>query len=308
MNDPKPHLDLISSLKTLTTEERDPKLSTVDLLSIEERCRLQNELDCEVPIAVGREVPSIVRAVEMIAQSLRSGGRLIYVGAGTSGRLGVLDATEMPPTFGADPSLVQGIIAGGIPAMTASVEGVEDDRMAGAGAIEEHSVSERDTVVGIAASGLTPYVLGALDAARTAGASTVAVTNNRPSEIERHAEVTIAVVVGPEFVAGSTRLKSGTAQKLVLNMLTTQAMIELGKTFGNAMVDVMATNEKLKARAHRLVQEITGASHSEVTEALSQSGGSAKLAILMLLRGVSSADGIRLIDAAQGKLRVALGE
>jgi len=246
--------------------------------------------------------------VQRAAASFRAGGRLLYVGAGTSGRLGVLDAAECPPTFGVPPHLVQGLIAGGSGAMFQAVEGAEDDPDLGASAIIEADVSERDTVVGISASGQAPFVLGALRQAVKRGAATVALTNNRPSEVEAIATVTIAPVVGPEILAGSTRLKSGTAQKMVLNMISTGAMIEIGKTYGNLMVDVQATNRKLTARAVRIVRQVTGAGAERAEAALAQAGGSAKVAIVTLQTGVTPDEARQRLAHAGGFLRRALAE
>jgi len=246
--------------------------------------------------------------VQRAAASFRAGGRLLYVGAGTSGRLGVLDAAECPPTFGVPPHLVQGLIAGGNGAMFRAVEGAEDDPDLGASAIIEADVSERDTVVGISASGSAPFVLGALRQAVKRGAATVALTNNRPSEVEKVAAVTVAVVVGPEILAGSTRLKSGTAQKMVLNMISTGAMIEIGKTYGNLMVDVQATNRKLQARAVRIVRQVTGAGAERAEAALAQAGGSAKVAIVTLQTGVTPDEARQRLAHAGGFLRRALAE
>jgi N-acetylmuramic acid 6-phosphate etherase len=295
-----------SSLDGLVTESRSPALAEIDSIPIAERCRIQNRLDEGVACAVGAECDAIARAVSMAADSLRSGGRLIYVGAGTSGRLGVLDAAECPPTFGTDPNMVQGIIAGGARALVQSVEGAEDDETAGAAAMDDKIVSSRDVVVGVSSSGRTPYVLGAMRRAAELGARTVGITNNRPSRLDTIAAETIAVVVGPEFVAGSTRLKAGTAQKLVLNMISTQTMIELGKTYGDAMVDVLVTNAKLRARARRLVMEIAGANSATAEAALDASGGSAKVAIVMIVRDTDRSGAIHLLDRAGGRLRVAL--
>ena len=298
--------DLEQQLACLSTESSSPELADIDIMSIVDRCRMQNKLDQEVALAVAGEIDSIARAVALSAEALRFGGRLIYVGAGTSGRLGVLDAAECPPTFGTDPRIVQAIIAGGDRALVSAVEGVEDDSVAGAAAMDDRQVTPTDIVVGITASGRTPFVVAAVRRARDLGAKAVGITNNRPSEMEAVTDPTIAVVVGPEFVAGSTRLKAGTAQKLVLNMITTQTMIELGKTYGNAMVDVMVTNAKLAARARRMVREITGADGKDIDNALQSAGGGAKLAIVMLAHGVDAETGQRLLDQSAGKLRGAL--
>ncbi len=297
----------------LTTEAINPEMADFDALDTETRLRLMNAADAEVAAAVALEIPHITRAVQRAAASLRAGGRLIYLGAGTSGRLGVLDAAECPPTFGVLPGMVVGLIAGGPGAMFQAVEGAEDDPDLGAAAIIEADVNERDTVVGISASGQAPFVLGALRQAVKRRASVIALTNNRPSEVEAIASITIAPVVGPEILAGSTRLKSGTAQKMVLNMISTGAMIEIGKTYGNLMVDVQASNSKLQARAVRIVCQVTRATPERAAAALQQSslvqaGGSAKLAILMLQRGLSAADAQARLTHAGGFLRRALAE
>jgi N-acetylmuramic acid 6-phosphate etherase len=299
----QPERSLVETLSHLATEARDPALADIDRLSMLDRCRLQNRLDQQVALAVEPELPLIAYTAQRIAGALRAGGRLIYLGAGTSGRLGVLDASECPPTFGTLPSQVQGIIAGGDTALRTAVEGAEDNPELGASDVAAAAVMSNDVVVGITASGRTPYVLGALAEARRRGALTVGVTNNRPSEIESVADAVIAIVVGPELIAGSTRLKAGTAQKLVLNMLTTQAMIELGKTYGNAMVDVMATNAKLKLRALKLVTEITGISEPEGLATLEAANGSVKVAIAMLKRGLTAEEATGALNASGGRLR-----
>ena len=296
------------ALETLTTEAADPALADIDLLDTEARLRLFNREDARVAQAVADQIPQIARAVTLAARSLRAGGRLIYVGAGTSGRLGVLDASECPPTFGVPPHVVQGLIAGGERAMFCAVEGAEDDPDLGATAIIDADVSEQDTVVGISASGSAPFVLGALRQAQKRGASTVALTNNRPSVMEGVAGVTIAPVVGPEVLAGSTRLKAGTAQKMVLNMISTGAMMEIGKTYGNLMVDVQASNAKLTARAARIIAQITGLSLDRAREALQEAGGSAKVAVLMVQTGQSQDAARALLARSGGALRRALSE
>jgi len=296
------------STEALTTEAINPALADIDALDTETRLRLINAEDATVAAAVEREIPQIARAVQRATASLRAGGRLIYVGAGTSGRLGVLDAAECPPTFGVSPQAVLGLIAGGEGAMFRAVEGAEDDPDLGAAAIIGADVSEKDTVVGISASGQAPFVLGALRQAVKRGAATVALTNNRPSEVEAIATVTIAVVVGPEILAGSTRLKSGTAQKMVLNMISTGAMIETGKTYGNLMVDVQVTNRKLKARAVRIIRQVTGAGVERVEAALAAAGGSAKVAIVTLETGITPDEARQRLAHTGGFLRRALAE
>ncbi len=296
------------ALDPLTTEAINPALADIDALDTQTRLRLMNREDARVAEAVALEIPQIARAAFLAARSLRAGGRLIYIGAGTSGRLGVLDASECPPTFGVPPGLVVGIIAGGPGAMFRAVEGAEDDPDLGASAIIDADISEHDTVVGVSASGRAPFVLGALRQAKKRGASVVAITNNRPSEIEAVAQVTIAPLVGPEVLAGSTRLKAGTAQKMVMNMISTEAMIEVGKTYGNLMVDVQASNAKLRARAARIIAQITGLSLNRAQAALGEADGSAKLAVLMVQTGQTLEDARLALAQAGGFLRRALSD
>jgi N-acetylmuramic acid 6-phosphate etherase len=295
-------------LEELTTEAVDPALVGIDTLTTTARLQLMNAEDAKVAAAIAEEIPAIARAVHRIVHSIKAGGRLIYVGAGTSGRLGVLDAAECPPTFSTPPNMVQAIIAGGDKALREPIEGLEDDVEAGAMAIAECDVGPLDTVVGISASGRTPYVVGALHRASQRGAATVAVVNNRPSDMERVAGITIAPITGPEVLAGSTRLKAGTSQKMVLNMLTTGAMMELGKTYGSFMVDVHASNNKLKARALRIVRQVTGASAVAAAAALEDAGGNAKLAILLIESKLDPAEGRALLEKNQGFLRAALAD
>jgi N-acetylmuramic acid 6-phosphate etherase len=279
----------------------------LDTLSTARLVTLMNQHDESVPPAVAAVLPTIATAIDDIAERMRDGGRLIYIGAGTPGRLGIVDASECPPTFNVDPSLVVGIIAGGDGAIRIAVENAEDDPQGGADALAEIGLSAGDVVVGISASGRTPYVVGALEYAVGVGALTVALACNSRSTIGRVADHSIEVVVGPELIAGSTRLKAGTAQKLVLNMISTIAMIRLGKTYGNIMVDLRATNEKLRARAERTVMLVTDCSPTEAADALTRSEGSVKTAILMLLRGLG-ADEARASIASAHSLRAALGE
>jgi N-acetylmuramic acid 6-phosphate etherase len=295
------------SLESLTTELVNPDLLNMDTLSVKAILELMSEEDEKVIPAVRSQISSITRAVNRVVASFKAGGRLIYIGAGTSGRLGVLDASECPPTFGVPAEMVVGIIAGGDSAIRKSVERAEDNMEAGALAMTERSVSDKDTVIGISASGRAPFVRGALVRAAQYGASTVALVNNRPSELEKVAAITIAPVTGPEVLAGSTRLKAATAQKMVLNMISTTAMIETGKTYGNMMVDVQATNAKLVARAKRIVRQVTGASSEEAKKALDEAGGSAKVAILMLTRKCGANAARELLESSNGFLRKALG-
>jgi N-acetylmuramic acid 6-phosphate etherase len=289
------------------TEARNPRTAAIDTLSSFEIVGLINDEDAQVAPAVRRELPQIARAVDIIVERLRRGGRLLYFGAGTSGRLGVLDASEMPPTFNTPPDLVQGVIAGGDAALRRSVEGAEDDPEAGAQAVRETGVSEADVVVGIAASGRTPWVLGALTEAQRRGAATVALTCNPDSALARLAEVVIAPVVGPEVIAGSSRMKAGTAQKMVLNMLSTATMIRRGKVYGNLMVDVQPTNAKLRRRAVRILQEAADASPEVARRALKATDYQVKPALLMLLSGVDTDEARRRLAAADGFVHRAAG-
>ena len=290
----------------MLTEKRSPQTANIDRLSTLAMLEVMNDEDTTVPGAVRRVLPAIAQAVDAIVEHLRRGGRLLYVGAGTSGRLGVLDAVECVPTFNTDPETVQGIIAGGPLALTHAAEGAEDDRAAGYAEMVARNVSERDVVVGIAASGRTPYVIGALEAANAAGAATVAISCNEPAPMLDIAGIPIAVLVGPEIITGSTRLKSGTAQKLILNMLSTASMIRLGKVYQNLMVDMRVTNQKLMQRAQRIVAEITGVSSEEAGKLLEQTGHEVKTAIVVALLGVSPEAARARIAAAGGVLREAL--
>lgn len=292
-----------------TTELANPNTEGLDRLPTHEMLARISDEDAGVARAVRAELPAIARAVDAIAECLRRGGRLIYVGAGTSGRLGVLDAAECLPTFGVSPEQVRGIIAGGEGALVRSVEGAEDDADAGRKAMEEIDVGPDDAIVGISASGGAPFVRAALGCARERGARTVAVANTPDPPLAGDADIAIVPVTGPEVIAGSTRLKAGTAQKMVLNMLSTGAMIRIGKTYGNRMVDVQATNRKLRARARRLLAEIGGvADEEDAADLLGRAGGSVKVAIVMARRGVSADEAGRLLDAAGGFLAVALDE
>jgi N-acetylmuramic acid 6-phosphate etherase len=302
------HADIPAGLDGLETERVDPQYAGIDRATVAELALLMNEADASVPAAVRTALPQIVPAIEAVAQRMRAGGRLLYVGAGTPGRLGVLDASECPPTFGTPPELVRGLIAGGEPAVFAAQEGVEDDADAGRAVIAAEGVGPADSVVGITASGRTPYVLAAIAEARTRGALTVGVSCNAGTALSAAAEHGVEVVVGPEVVAGSTRLKAGTAQKLVLNMFSTIAMVQLGKTYGNLMVDLGATNAKLRERAIRMVRAVTGASREQAEEALEASGMRVKLAILRIGRGLDTAEASARLAAAGGRLRDVLEE
>ena len=289
-----------------STEARNPASEHLDVLPTVDLVRLMNAEDAQVAGAVAAEAQAIAGAIDRIAERMRAGGRLIYVGAGTSGRLGVLDAAECPPTFNTSPDQVVAIIAGGERAITRSVEGAEDDAEAGARDVAALNVSARDAVVGIAASGRTPYVLGALSEARRRGALVVSLTNNRPTPIEDLADVRIAPLTGPEVLTGSTRLKAGTAQKMVLNMISTGVMVRLGRTFGNLMVHVQATNTKLQGRARRIVQMATGLSPDEAAAALDACGGDVPVTIVHVLADVSPDEARQRLEAAGGVVRIAL--
>lgn len=293
-------------LHNLTTEKINRLTMNIDECSTEEMLQLINQQDALVPLAVAREIPNITRAVDIIYESLRNGGRLFYIGAGTSGRLGVLDASECPPTYGVDPEMVQGIIAGGDIALRTAIEGCEDDTDAGAKLIEEYSITGRDVVVGITASGGTPFVLSAVKAAKETGAATIGVTNNQDSKLSEICDVCIAPIVGAEVVIGSTRMKSGTAQKLVLNMLTTGTMIKLGKIYGNLMVDLKATNAKLYDRARRIICHATGVDYETAAKYLERVEGDTKLAILIIKTGIEADQGRDLLQKHGGRLKDAI--
>lgn len=287
------------------TEGRSP-YTDLDAKSTREILEIINREDSSVPEAVRRVIPQIERVVEAVVEAFAKGGRLFYVGAGTSGRLGVLDASECPPTFGVPPHQVQGIIAGGDAALRRSSEETEDRREDGMHDIAQAGVGPADVVVGIAASGRTPYVLGALEEARRRGATTVGLVCNPDAELDRWADMVIAPVVGPEVLMGSTRMKAGTAQKLVLNMISTTAMIRSGKVYSNLMVDLQASNEKLKVRALRIIHLATGCSRAQAEEAFRATGGRVKPAIVMLLAGCSAEEANRLLEQAGGFVRRAL--
>jgi N-acetylmuramic acid 6-phosphate etherase len=285
------------------TEAQNPRTTDIDTLSSLEIVTLINDEDSKVAAAVRRELPNIARSVDVIVERMKQGGRLFYFGAGTSGRLGVLDASEMPPTYSSPPAWVQGFIAGGDVALRRSVEGAEDDPQAGAQVVREAQVSASDVVVGITASGGAPWLLGAVGEAQRRGAATIALTCNPDSPLARRAEVVIAPVVGPEVVAGSSRMKAGTAQKMVLNMLSTATMIQLGKVYGNLMVDVQPTNAKLRRRAVRILQQAAGADPQAAQAALEATGYQVKPALVMLLAGVDPDEARRRLAAADGFVR-----
>lgn len=295
------------SFDHLATEERNPDTHQLDTLSTMDLVAAIQREDEKVAPAVRAALPQIAAAVDIVAYALRNGGRLFYIGAGTSGRLGVLDAAECPPTFSTPPEMVQALIAGGAGAMFSAVEGAEDDLTQAETDLRERNLASGDVVVGLAASGRTPYVIGGLRYAATLGARTVALVCLADSELSLSADLTIAISVGPEVIAGSTRMKAGTAQKMALNMISTAAMVKLGKTYGNLMVDVKATNAKLAARVRRMVREVTGAGDGEAAAAIEKAGGSAKIAIVMLQGKVSAETARRLLNEAHGSVRLTLG-
>ncbi|MGO1508263.1 MAG: N-acetylmuramic acid 6-phosphate etherase [Microbacteriaceae bacterium] len=305
-HDPARLAELLGVLSQLDTEAATTERGDLDLQDTIELVRRMNAEDQRVAVAVAEQTAEIARAVDGITERFRRGGRLIYIGAGTAGRIGVLDASECPPTFGTDPSMVVGIIAGGETAIRAAVENAEDDADAAEASLRDLALTDRDTVVGISASGRTPYVVGGLEYARGIGALTVAIASNRDSAIGAAAEIPIEVVTGPEFISGSTRLKSGTAQKLVVNMLTTLSMIKLGKTYRGVMVDLLATNEKLHARSIRTVTELAGVGVDEAAAALREAGGSVKLALLTLASGADVERARAALAEAGGILREAI--
>jgi len=290
------------------SELRNPASKNLDRFSALQVVRLMNREDRKVSAAVGRALPAIARAVDVIVQAVRGGGRLIYVGAGSSGRIAVLDAAECPPTFGTSPKLVQALIAGGRAAITRAVEGAEDSVANAERDLRKIKLTRKDVVAGICASGTTPYVLGALRFASKTGAATIAITVNRNAPVARLADVLIATDVGPEVLTGSTRLKSGSAQKMVLNMLTTAAMARLGHVYENLMIDVKASNRKVSQRMVRLLADASGKSLSASEHALRQSGHNLRVALVMLKLRVDAAEAARKLRDAKGHLRAALGE
>ncbi len=294
--------------KQIATEEKNRNTEKIDTLSTLEMVRLINEEDKKVAYAVERELARIAEAIDIISVKLREGGRLIYSGCGTSGRLGVLDAAECPPTFSTDPGQVVGLIAGGKEAMFEAVEGAEDNEKLGAEDLQEIGFCDRDVLVGIAASGRTPYVIGAMRYAKSCGAPVIGVACSPGSEIEREAQVAITPTPGPEVVTGSTRMKSGTAQKMVLNMLSTGAMIKLGKVYGNLMVDVKPSNEKLIHRCQRIVSEAACVTEEEAKTVLIQWDYRPKTAIVMLLRGLGEEEARTLLERNDGKVSAAIKE
>lgn len=293
-------------LSRLTTELRNPASAHIDSCTTLEMVTIMQQEDSKIASAIEKILPEIARAIDATSQRLENGGRLFYLGAGTSGRLGILDASECPPTYGTDPELVQGLIAGGVPAIFRAQEGAEDNPGLAVHDLKEHGFSAKDVLVGIAASGRTPYVIGGLKYARELGALTIALACSEHAEIAALADIALTPVTGPEVVTGSTRMKAGTAQKLVLNMLSTGTMIKLGKVYGNLMVDVKASNKKLEERAIRIVMEGSGCERTEAEKALKGADGHAKLAILMVVAGVSASEGKALLERTSDHLAAAI--
>ncbi len=304
-----PESEIFKEISSLQTEMNNPRTAAIDISSTEEILTMINDEDMLTAPAVRKCIPQIAAAVEKITESFQKGGRLFYFGAGTSGRLGVLDASECPPTFGTDYEMVQGVIAGGKEAVFKAQEGAEDLPENGAEEIVKRNINPPDIICGIAASGRTPFVRGALDEAKKRGIFTVFITTGSEKNIidlKIKADVIINPQVGPEVIAGSTRMKSGTAQKLVLNMLTTASMVRLGKTYGNIMVDLQLTNAKLKERAKKTLMSITGIDYDEAEKYLSESGGQVKTALVMILADVSSEEAAKRLEEAGGFVRKAL--
>ena len=298
--------NLLNSLEKMLSEQRNPNTLHIDSLPSLDIVTLLNNEDKLVALAVEKNLPQIAQAVERIVAAFQAGGRLVYMGAGTSGRLGVLDASECPPTFGVPSSMVVGLIAGGETALRNAVEGAEDNLAAGEQDLRHINFSRKDVLVGIAASGRTPYVIGGLNYAKQLGATTVSLVSNPNAVMSDIADIAITTAVGPEALTGSSRLKSGTAQKMVLNMLTTAAMIRLGKCYQNLMVDVQATNQKLKARAIRIVMQATDCDQATAEQTLHTTNGNAKLAIMMLLSGLDKTQAETALAQNQGRLQSAL--
>ncbi|MDE6107411.1 MAG: N-acetylmuramic acid 6-phosphate etherase [Oscillospiraceae bacterium] len=291
----------------MTTERRNSATMNLDTMTALEIATVMNQEDRNVPLAIEKALPQIAQAIEAVEAAFQKGGRLFYTGAGTSGRLGVLDASECPPTFGVPGDMVVGLIAGGDRALRFPIEGAEDDKVQGRKDLEEQRLTEKDVLVGIAASGRTPYVIGGLEYANSLGCKTVSIACNKESAVGKVAQIAIEVEVGPEVLTGSTRLKSGTAQKLILNMISTGAMVRTGKAYQNLMVDVVQSNEKLQVRAENIVMEATGVERSKAREAIDAAGGSVKTAITMILASCDMEEALALLEKSGGKVREAIG-
>lgn len=296
--------NLLNALEQMITEQRNPHSMNLDSLSALDIVSLINQEDHKVAEAVKATLPQIAQAVEKIVAAFQQGGRLVYMGAGTSGRLGVLDASECPPTYGVSPEMVVGIIAGGDRALRHPIEGAEDNQQAAILDLQQIDFSAKDVLVGIAASGRTPYVIGALNYAKSVEATTISIASNPNSAMAQIADIAIETLVGPEVLTGSSRMKSGTAQKLVLNMLTTASMVLIGKCYQNLMVDVQASNEKLRARAIRIVMQATECDKTTAETALQSADNHAKLAIMMILSGLDKQSAVKILQENQGKLKV----
>ena len=296
----------MEKLSLLTTEESNPKSTRLDEMSTHEILNTMNEEDHAIASAVQKVIPQIEQTVEKVVNAFKNGGRLIYIGAGTSGRIGVLDAVECPPTFSTSPELVQAVLAGGEGAMFNAVEGAEDDELLGASDLEKLDITENDVIIGIAASGRTPYVKGALIHANSCGATTVSLSSNEHSTISNHADIKIEVVTGPEVLTGSTRLRAATAHKMILNMISTTAMIKTGKVYKNLMVDLNASNYKLRERAKKMVCTITDVSYEQSEAVLEQTAYDVKLAIVMIFTGVDKEEAETLIANSNGFVRDAV--
>ena len=293
-------------LRGMMTESRNPASMNIDEMTALEIVTVMNSEDMKVPQAIKSQLPMIAQAVDCCVEGIKEGGRIIYIGAGTSGRLGIVDASECPPTFGVSHDLVVGLMAGGMKAMVQAVEGAEDSRELCVEDLKKLLLRKEDTVVGIAASGRTPYVIGGLEYANSLGCNTVSVACNANSAIGKVAKVKIEVVVGPEVLTGSTRLKAGTAQKLVLNMITTATMVRLGKCYQNLMVDVVQSNAKLKVRAQNIVIDATGVDRETAIDVLEKAGGSVKTAIVMILASCSCEEALMRLEASEGHVRQAV--
>ena len=293
-------------LENLLTEQRNPYTIHIDTVSTLEMCMLLNEEDKRVAVAIRQVLPQIAQSIDEITSRLQKGGRLFYIGAGTSGRLGILDAVECPPTYSTEPEMVQGIIAGGYNAIFKAQEGAEDSLTLAKDDLSAKNLTANDCVVGIAASGRTPYVIGGLDYAQEIGALTIAISCSPQSEISAHAKIAIEALTGPEAITGSTRMKAGTAQKMILNMLSTCTMIKLGKVYGNLMVDVKASNKKLVARAHRILMEATDCDETTAINTLKQTSGKVKPAILMILSNLTYEVALSQLENNQGFITKAL--
>ena len=296
----------LTKLSKMTTERRNAATMDLDMMAPLEIATVMNQEDRNVPLAIEKALPQIAETIAAVEDAFRQGGRLFYIGAGTSGRLGVLDASECPPTFGVDPGMVVGLIAGGDKALRFPIEGAEDSGEMCVADLKEHNLNAKDVLVGIAASGRTPYVLGGLEYAKSLGCKTAAIACNQDSEVGKAADIAIEVEVGPEVLTGSTRLKSGTAQKLIVNMISTGAMVRIGKAYHNLMVDVVQSNEKLQVRAENIVMEATGVERSVARETIDAANGSVKTAITMILAGCGKDEALARLEKAGGKVRQAI--